>query len=111
MNKRDCHFLHVFEKCIICYRHIFLYFFYSLLQVDEFQVKSLELGEIHGVTIGHSEKGRGQGWFCERVVVKSKLSPLMKVFPCNRYVKASILQFMVRYFCLEHFIFRNKWKI
>ncbi|KAJ8306150.1 hypothetical protein KUTeg_016695 [Tegillarca granosa] len=59
---------------------------YKKGQVDEFHVKGLELGEIHEITIGHNEKGRGQGWFCERVVVKSKLSPLMKVFPCNRWL-------------------------
>lgn len=53
-------------------------------QVDEFVIKSLDLGKVEKVVIGHNEKGRGRGWFCERVQIKSKLHPVMKIFPCNR---------------------------
>ncbi|XP_071154983.1 lipoxygenase homology domain-containing protein 1-like isoform X1 [Mytilus edulis] len=55
-------------------------------QVDEFVIKSLDLGKVEKVVIGHNEKGRGRGWFCERVQIKSKLHPVMKIFPCNRWM-------------------------
>lgn len=59
-------------------------YLYHMSQVDEFVIKSLDLGKVEKVVIGHNEKGRGRGWFCERVQIKSKLHPVMKIFPCNR---------------------------
>ncbi|XP_069127319.1 uncharacterized protein [Argopecten irradians] len=55
-------------------------------QVDEFMISGLDLGELKKVNIGHTEKGRGKGWFCARVLVKSSLDPELRIFPCNRWM-------------------------
>lgn len=55
-------------------------------QVDEFKIRGLELGKLKEMVISHKEQGRGRGWFCDRVVVKSTLSSMLKVFPCNRWL-------------------------
>ncbi|XP_021373395.1 lipoxygenase homology domain-containing protein 1-like isoform X2 [Mizuhopecten yessoensis] len=55
-------------------------------QVDEFTISGLDLGEIKKVMIGHSEKGRGKGWLCARVLVKSSLNEDLRIFPCNRWM-------------------------
>ncbi|XP_061166198.1 lipoxygenase homology domain-containing protein 1-like [Saccostrea echinata] len=55
-------------------------------QVDEFKVRGLELGKLREVVVSHTERGRGRGWFCDRVVVKSTLSNVLKVFPCNQWL-------------------------
>ncbi|XP_048764444.2 lipoxygenase homology domain-containing protein 1-like isoform X2 [Ostrea edulis] len=55
-------------------------------QVDEFKIRGLELGKLKEMVISHEEQGRGRGWFCDRVVVKSTLSSMLKVFPCNRWL-------------------------
>lgn len=54
-------------------------------QVDEFTITGLDLGEVRKVVIGHSERGRGKGWLCTRVLVKSSLNEELRIFPCNRY--------------------------
>jgi len=53
--------------------------------VDEFIINGLDLGCLRKVLIGHGEKGRGKGWLCDRVLIKSTLHPDLKIFPCNRY--------------------------
>ncbi|XP_060083246.1 lipoxygenase homology domain-containing protein 1-like [Ylistrum balloti] len=55
-------------------------------QVDEFTITGLDLGEIKKILIGHSERGRGKGWLCARVLIKSTLNQDLRIFPCNRWM-------------------------
>jgi len=53
--------------------------------VDVFPITSIDLGNIQKVIIGHDNVGRGQGWFCEEVVIKvAEVEDT--IFTCNRYV-------------------------
>lgn len=54
--------------------------------MDEFKIRGLELGGLKKVVVSHAEQGRGRGWLCDRVVVKSALSSTLRVFPCNRWL-------------------------
>ena len=62
-------------------------------QVDEFTVTCIDLGKLQKVTLGHDLVGRGQGWYCEEVVVKvAELEE--NVFPCKTtfYKKGIVLR-------------------
>jgi hypothetical protein len=57
--------------------------------LDKFEVKTLYLGHVKKLLIGHNEGGRGCGWFCQQVAVQAidapppDLKPEV-VFQCNR---------------------------
>ncbi|XP_052774352.1 lipoxygenase homology domain-containing protein 1-like isoform X2 [Mya arenaria] len=54
-------------------------------QVDEFTISCVDLGSVEKVVIGHNKVGRGQGWFCEEVIVKvAELDET--IFPCHRWL-------------------------
>lgn len=60
-----------------------IYFYFLPQQEDVFTVTCIDLGKLQKVTLGHDLVGRGQGWYCEEVVVKvAELEET--VFPCNR---------------------------
>ena len=61
----------------------------STEQTDRFELKSLYLGNVRKLLIGHNESGRGCGWFCQQVTVQSLDAPPPDkkpevVFVCNR---------------------------
>ncbi|XP_070194990.1 lipoxygenase homology domain-containing protein 1-like isoform X2 [Littorina saxatilis] len=60
-------------------------------QTDEFEVKTLQLGHVRKLMIGHNESGRGHGWFCQQVTVQALNAPPPDrkpevVFLCNRWM-------------------------
>ncbi|XP_059163011.1 lipoxygenase homology domain-containing protein 1-like [Physella acuta] len=62
-------------------------------QTDEFEMKVLDLGKISKIMIGHSEYGRGHGWFCQQVTVTSigvNDDTSETVFACNRWLDTGV---------------------
>ncbi|KAK3092113.1 hypothetical protein FSP39_025311 [Pinctada imbricata] len=55
-------------------------------QVDEFRFKGLDLGNLKECVISLNDRGRGRGWFCDRLLVKSNLDPSLKIFQCNHWM-------------------------
>lgn len=57
------------------------------LQVDEFEIKALDIGPISKVVVGHKSQGRGNGWMCERLSVRTdKDEDHEVVFPVNSWL-------------------------
>ena len=57
-----------------------------IFQVDQFDFTGTDVGEVHTVRIGHKTQGRGLGWYCEKVTVRSgKDATTETIFPCHRY--------------------------
>lgn len=56
------------------------------VQLDEFIVEAVAIGQVHRVRIGHNGKGGGCGWFLEKVVVREdgQAESHAVEFPCNR---------------------------
>ncbi|XP_006819004.1 lipoxygenase homology domain-containing protein 1-like, partial [Saccoglossus kowalevskii] len=53
-------------------------------QVDMFEIEAVSLGELQKVVVGHDNKEAGQGWFCEKVIVKeAQDSDAEFHFPCS----------------------------
>ena len=57
--------------------------------MDQFELKTLCLGDVRKLLIGHNESGRGCGWFCQQVTVQVVNGPALDknpevVFDCNR---------------------------
>ena len=50
-------------------------------QLDEFEVKAIDLGEIYKLRIGHDSAGPGAGWFLDKVVINNSVE-----FQCNRWL-------------------------
>ncbi|CAL1540914.1 unnamed protein product [Lymnaea stagnalis] len=62
-------------------------------QVDEFEMNLLDLGKISKILIGHSEHGRGRGWFCQQVSILATGPNGEKsetVFDCNRWLDTGV---------------------
>ena len=56
-----------------------------LLQVDEFKIKAVNLGNLTECVISHDGKDPGEGWFCEEVIISEDDDPTRQwVFPCNK---------------------------
>ena len=54
-------------------------------QTDVFAVEAVSLGELRSCVVGHDGKGGGEGWKCEKVVVKESDSADEEFnFPCNK---------------------------
>lgn len=60
----------------------------SSLQLDEFIVEAVAIGQIRRVRIGHDGKGGGCGWFLDKVIVREEgqTGDNAVEFPCNRCV-------------------------
>ena len=47
----------------------------------------MDLGKLSKVVVGHTRRGRGKGWFCERVSVRSGPDAATEtLFPCGRWL-------------------------
>lgn len=59
---------------------------YVSLQLDEFIVEAVAIGQIRRVRIGHDGKGGGCGWFLDKVIVREEGQAEAQAveFPCNR---------------------------
>ena len=55
---------------------------YICLQVDEFELAAVTLGELKRCVVSHDGIGLGAGWFCVMIVVRAGRNEF--VFPCNR---------------------------
>jgi len=55
-------------------------------KVDNFQISTLDLGEIKHITIGHDGRGIGSGWFLDKVFVTHENTGKRWTFPCNRWL-------------------------
>ncbi|XP_027629584.1 lipoxygenase homology domain-containing protein 1-like isoform X2 [Tupaia chinensis] len=55
-------------------------------QVDIFSIKAVSLGKLKKVLISHDGTGPGNGWFLERLIVKSEEEDDSLLFPCNRWL-------------------------
>lgn len=58
-------------------------------QTDSFEIKTLYLGNVTKIMIGHNESGRGCGWFCKQITVHAVNAPALDkraeiIFDCNR---------------------------
>jgi len=58
-------------------------------KLDSFGLKTLDLGEITKVTIGHDGKGFGDGWFLDKVFITNEVTSKRWVFPCNQWLDKS----------------------
>ena len=59
----------------------------TLFQTDIFEVRAIDLGTLKKVTIGHTKKGRGKGWFCDQVKIRTTEDADTEVlFPCNQWM-------------------------
>lgn len=58
------------------------------LQTDIFDLPAVDIGQISQVIVGHTLKGRGKGWFCDRVSIQTSSEDTEKelLFPCNRWM-------------------------
>ncbi|XP_070556277.1 uncharacterized protein [Ptychodera flava] len=58
-------------------------------QVDMFEIEAVSLGQLEKVVVGHDGKEDGQGWFCEKVIIKEAQDSEAEFhFPCNRWLDA-----------------------
>ncbi|ESO92330.1 hypothetical protein LOTGIDRAFT_162634 [Lottia gigantea] len=56
-------------------------------QENEFEVRSLDIGCIKKIKIGHKEFGRGCGWYCDRVIISSQSKHSQQyIFLCDRWL-------------------------
>lgn len=55
-----------------------------LLQEITFEISCVEVGDVKRAVIGHHGTGRGQGWFCDTIRVKSSHSNKEAILPCGR---------------------------
>lgn len=61
--------------------------FYYSAKSDTFEIEAVHLGALNKIQIGHNETKPGDGWFCEKVVIREgKTANMEFVFPCNRYI-------------------------
>jgi len=54
-------------------------------RVDNFGIKTIDIGEIQNITIGHNGRGFGSAWFLDKVFVINEKTSQRWVFPCNRW--------------------------
>ena len=55
------------------------------MQTDVFELPAVEVGKLTKVILGHNTPGKGKGWFCDNVKVKTSPDAETEViFPCNR---------------------------
>ncbi|KAH9523747.1 hypothetical protein Btru_040820 [Bulinus truncatus] len=60
-------------------------------QSDTFEIEAVHLGNLNKIQIGHNETKPGDGWFCEKVVIREgKTANMEFVFPCNRWFDSSM---------------------
>jgi len=64
------------------------------LQEDKFELKSVDIGKVLNITVGHSSVGRGKGWFCTGLQLLVGDSQNQLLFPCDRLVAAVCLSSM-----------------
>ncbi|XP_077990949.1 uncharacterized protein LOC144445282 [Glandiceps talaboti] len=58
-------------------------------QLDVFQIEAVSLGELQKVVVGHDGQEAGQGWFCEKVIIKEAQDSEAEFhFPCQRWLDA-----------------------
>lgn len=56
-----------------------------LFQSDTFELKTLSVGKIISLTVGHDMIGRGNGWYCDKVVIiDNQTTDKAMIFPCHR---------------------------
>ena len=50
-----------------------------------FEVLAVDLGKLKKAIIGHDGYGRGEGWFCQQVVVRQSADATDEyIFSCNK---------------------------
>ncbi|ELT98105.1 hypothetical protein CAPTEDRAFT_225952 [Capitella teleta] len=60
-------------------------------QCDRFELEAVSLGRLTRCVISHDGEGSGEGWFCEKVVVKeTERASEEYIFPCNKWLDAGI---------------------
>ncbi|KAI8774235.1 lipoxygenasey domain-containing protein 1 [Biomphalaria glabrata] len=60
-------------------------------QSDTFEIEAVHLGALNKIQIGHNETKPGDGWFCEKVVIREgKTANMEFVFPCNRWFDSNM---------------------
>lgn len=57
-------------------------------QMDVYKLEAVTLGEVTQVWVGHNGKGRGAGWFCDKIIVKEGPSHDAEeyYFSCGRWL-------------------------
>jgi hypothetical protein len=57
-------------------------------QTDVFSVAAVDVGRLSKVVVGHTRRGRGKGWFCESVRVRSggEAATTETLFPCGHWL-------------------------
>eukprot|EP01119_Soliformovum_irregulare_P003103 TRINITY_DN133_c0_g1_i3.p1 TRINITY_DN133_c0_g1~~TRINITY_DN133_c0_g1_i3.p1 ORF type:complete len:710 (+),score=244.05 TRINITY_DN133_c0_g1_i3:779-2908(+) len=58
-------------------------------KLDSFGLRTLDLGDLQKLTIGHDGKGFGDGWFLDKVFVTNEVSGQRWVFPCGQWLDKS----------------------
>eukprot|EP01091_Cochliopodium_minus_P006324 TRINITY_DN1620_c0_g1_i4.p1 TRINITY_DN1620_c0_g1~~TRINITY_DN1620_c0_g1_i4.p1 ORF type:complete len:245 (+),score=98.47 TRINITY_DN1620_c0_g1_i4:542-1276(+) len=56
---------------------------------DEFMVKSIDLGELKKIRIGHDNSGIGPGWFLDKVAITNQVTQKQYFFICGRWLDSS----------------------
>ena len=58
------------------------------IQVDEFELEAVDLGDLTSLRIGHDGRGVGAGWYLNKIIVQEMTSDTNKqyVFHCNKSV-------------------------
>jgi len=51
-----------------------------------FELKALDIGKVLSITVGHGSVGRGRGWYCAGVRLRTGDSKDQLLFPCDRLV-------------------------
>ena len=57
--------------------------------VDEFKVKTFDIGNLEKIKIGHDDSGFGSAWHLAKVEVKEVKTGKTLLFPCNRWLSKS----------------------
>lgn len=74
------------------FRNVMLFTIVLSLQLDEFIIEAVAIGQIRRVRIGHDGKGGGCGWFLDKVIVREEGQAEAHAveFPCNRCISFSV---------------------
>ena len=54
-----------------------------------FELKTLDIGKVLSITVGHGRVGRGRGWYCAGLQLRIGDNKTELLFPCDRLVVSS----------------------
>lgn len=103
LTKSKIFLMHKLDSCVMIsvswsllhvplFRNVMLFTIVLSLQLDEFIIEAVAIGQIRRVRIGHDGKGGGCGWFLDKVIVREEGQAEAHAveFPCNRCISFSV---------------------